>query len=82
LSKEEIQMAKNHIKKYSPFLAIKEMQIKSTQRFHITPLEQPSSKTLLTTGVGEDVGKTEPSYTAGRNENWCNHSGKKICRLL
>jgi hypothetical protein len=24
---------------------------------------------LLTTGVGEDAGKKEPSYTAGRNVN-------------
>jgi hypothetical protein len=51
----------------SPSLAIKEMQIKTTLRFHLTPIRIAIIKTIPTTGVGNDVGKKEHLYTAGGN---------------
>jgi isopenicillin N synthase-like dioxygenase len=42
-SKEE-QIANKYMNKYSTSLAIKEMQIKTTLRFHITPVRMPIIK--------------------------------------
>jgi hypothetical protein len=57
-SKEEVQMAKNYMKKYTTSLTIKEIQVKPTLRCHLTLLKWISSRTE-TTNVGKDVMKQE-----------------------
>jgi hypothetical protein len=41
------------------------MQIQTTLRFYLPPVRIAYISTPPTTNVGENVGKKEPSYTAG-----------------
>ena len=68
-------MAKKHMNQCSTSLIINEMKIKSTMKYHFTPVRMAIIKNVQTINAGEGVEKREPSYTVGGSVNRCNNYG-------
>jgi hypothetical protein len=73
----EYLIAEKHLKKCSTSLIIKEMQIKTTLRFHLPPIRMAKIKNSGTADAGEDVEKEEHSSIAGGISSSYNHIGSQ-----
>ena len=65
------------MKRCSTSLIIREMQIKTTVRYDLTPVRMATIKHLQTINTGEGVQQRGPSCTLAGNSNWYSHYGEQ-----
>lgn len=80
-TEEDTQRENKHMTRCSS-LDIMEMEIKTTIRYHYTPIKMVTTKNSGNKNANEDVEKLDHTYIAGQNVKWQSLSGNILAVLI